>query len=95
MKEGITMDVLTIRQAFDALVFFLEGEYELAKSEYILDLLSNLMPSDDRTADPAYWGDWMKAVEKAVWPDTPEKQKMLQELIADQTNLVGVDQAWE
>ena len=39
------MDTLTIRQAFDALVFFLEGEYQLAKSDYILD--SNLMAADN------------------------------------------------
>lgn len=59
---------LTLEQAYRAMFYFLEHEYEMVKSDEIGGLLSSLsweIWSSRRPADPAAWGDWLCAVEKA------------------------------
>ncbi len=90
------METLTIRQAYDAMVLFLEHWYELTKSDDVALLLSGLNlawldPStgEQWTADPAFWDDWMKCVQKILFPDTLENRQMLEELVSDQANYLG------
>ena len=57
------MEQLSTEQAFAAMVLFLRGYWERGNSEEIGDILSGLMLlAEHRTADPAYWEDWMNAV---------------------------------
>lgn len=92
------METLTIRQAFDAMVCFLEDYYQRSKSDEIAAILSGLSllwldPSTGEkwTGDPAYWIDWMKCVQNILFPDTPENHRMLEKLVSDQTNKLGTD----
>ncbi len=92
------MESLTIRQAFDAMVQFLENWYHLTNSEDIGNLLSGLdlawrdpVSGERWTADPALWSDWMRSVQKILFPDTPENRQMIEALVADQQNYLGRD----
>jgi hypothetical protein len=88
------METLTIRQAFDAMVLFLERQYALDKSDEIGTLLSSLslqVWADDMTADPAAWDDWMESVQKVLMPDTPENRRLLEMLVSHRENLLGTD----
>ncbi len=59
------MKKLTVKQAFLAMVLFLEDFYEQTNSEDVGALLSSLIILDDgSTADPAMWNDWLKNVER-------------------------------
>lgn len=61
------MDRLTDKQAFQAMVLFLEGFYERTKSDDVGGLLGDLIIlKDGNTADPAAWDDWMKCVDKVL-----------------------------
>lgn len=61
------MTQLTEIQAYSAMYAFLENWYELSKSDELGALLGSmsLLP-DGQTADPAIWGDWLSAIEKAA-----------------------------
>jgi hypothetical protein len=88
------METLTIRQAFDAMVHFLERQYALDKSDEIGTLLSSLslqIWADDTTADPAAWDDWMESVQKVLMPDTPENRRLLEMLVSNRGNHLGTD----
>ena len=88
------METLTIRQAFDAMVHFLERQYALDKSDDIGTLLSSLslqIWADDTTADPAAWDDWMESVQKVLMPDTPENRRLLEMLVSNRGNHLGTD----
>lgn len=88
------METLTIRQAFDAMVHFLERQYALDKSDDIGTLLSSLslqIWADDMTADPAAWDDWMESVQKVLMPDTPENRRLLEMLVSHRGNRLGTD----
>ena len=60
---------LTLEQAFCAMFYFLEHEYELTKSEDIAIILSSLdwtvLSDNSGPPDPAAWDDWLEAVKKA------------------------------
>ncbi len=61
------MEKLTEKQAFKAMVLFLEGFYERTNSDDVGGLLSDLILLEDgSTADPAAWDDWMKCVHKLL-----------------------------
>ncbi|HAZ49460.1 MAG TPA: hypothetical protein DDW76_25155 [Cyanobacteria bacterium UBA11369] len=61
------MEKLTEKQAFAAMVLFLESFYERTQSDEIGGLLSDLLMSEDgTTADPAAWDDWMECVRKIL-----------------------------
>ena len=89
------MELLTIRQAFDAMFCYLDHYYQLDHSEVIGDLLSSLNVDNvfksGYTADPAEWTIWMQCVCRILWPDSPEKQTQLEALVADKGNLLGWD----
>jgi hypothetical protein len=62
------MALLTERQAFEAMVLFLEDYQERGPSEDVAILPSwmSLTPGDNATADPAIWFDWEKCVRKVL-----------------------------
>lgn len=61
------MAQLTERQAFDAMVRFLEGVYDRTQSDDIGGLLSDLLIAEtNETADPATWKDWMNSVQTVL-----------------------------
>lgn len=57
---------LTARQAFDAMINFLERYYEKTASNQINNLLSdmdmNTWGNGNETADPALWEDWIECI---------------------------------
>lgn len=60
---------LTIEQAYRAMFYFLEREYELTKSDELGGMLGSLswhIWKDGGPADPAAWQDWQDAVRKAM-----------------------------
>lgn len=61
------MENLTERQAFEAMVLFLEQVYERTESDDIAGLLSDLMlAADNQTADPAAWQDWLACLQRVT-----------------------------
>lgn len=59
------MNKLTEKQAFLAMVSFLENYYKQTKSDEIGALLGSLQLLDDGiTADPAMWDDWLKILQQ-------------------------------
>ena len=61
---------LTIEQAYRAMFYFLEQEYELTKSDELGGMLSSLSwkiwAGNHGPADPGAWQDWQEAVSKAL-----------------------------
>ena len=60
---------LTAKQAYRAMLNFLEQEYERTKSDDIAGLLSSLsweITGDAGPAGTGAWQDWMDAVKKAI-----------------------------
>ena len=60
------MNQLSEKEAYAAMFAFLEDRYEVTKSDDLGGLLGSMsfLPSG-KTADPAIWEDWCKAVSKA------------------------------
>ncbi|MFC4423191.1 hypothetical protein [Cupriavidus pampae] len=61
--------MLTIEQAYRAMAYFLEHEYEMTESDDLKAILGS--PSKDilrteRAMDPVAWLDWRDAVERAL-----------------------------
>lgn len=55
---------LESKQAFQAMVNYLEKYYERTKSDDIGSILSDLILLEDgTTADPAAWNDWKESVD--------------------------------
>ena len=61
---------LTIEQAYRAMFYFLEHEYQLTKSDELGGMLGSLSwqiwEGCHGPADPAAWEDWQDAVKKAL-----------------------------
>ena len=61
---------LTIEQAYRAMFYFLEQEYELTKSDELGGMLGSLSwgiwKDVAGPADPGAWEEWMEAVQKAL-----------------------------
>lgn len=60
---------LTIEQAYRAMFYFLEEEYERTKADELGGLLSSLsweITGGHGPADPGAWQDWQGAVQKAL-----------------------------
>ena len=58
---------LTEKEAFDAMMVFLEKFYESTKSDDVGALLGSMIILEDGgTADPAVWGEWLESVQKVV-----------------------------
>lgn len=70
-RKGIPMmnneKLLSIDEAYDAMVDYLEGYYSRGKSDDIAALLSGmLLFADGGSADPALMSDWHESVEKIL-----------------------------
>ena len=72
--------VLTVEQAYRAMLLFLKGENELSESMELDELLSQYaLKGEGKTVDPAAWQAWLKAVAQAStgapagnpWVDSP------------------------
>ena len=60
---------LTIEQAYRAMFYFLEHEYEITKSDELGGMLSSLsweIWAKAGPADPGAWEEWLEAVQKAL-----------------------------
>ena len=58
---------MTDKQAFEAMVNFLEHIYERTGSDDLGSLLGDLqMLEDGTTADPAAWQDWLNSVRQVT-----------------------------
>jgi hypothetical protein len=54
---------LTVEQAYQVMLAFLEREVELTESLDLADLLAGYKLGDDgQASDPALWDEWMEAV---------------------------------
>lgn len=65
---GASGNELTVEQAYRAMFYFLEREFELTGADEIGGLLSSLswkIWDQGGPADPAAWQDWLDAVDKA------------------------------
>jgi hypothetical protein len=61
------MITLTEKQAFRAMVLFLQNFYNRTQSDDVGSLLGELMFFEDgTTADPAAWQDWVESVEEIL-----------------------------
>ena len=59
------MNKLTEKQAYLALIEFLDYYYEQTQADEIGELLGSLqLLEDGKPADPAIWEDWLKSIEK-------------------------------
>lgn len=88
------MEKLTIRQAYDAMFYFLENYYEQTHSDDVASLLGDLSMdiwADGTPGDPAAWDDWLECVQKVLMPDTPENRQRLEQLVAHPANFLGTD----
>ena len=60
---------LTVEQAYRAMFYFLENEYELTKADELGGLLSSLswqIWESGGPADPGAWEEWQEAINKAL-----------------------------
>jgi hypothetical protein len=56
-------NMMTVEQAYRAMLAFLEREVELTESSDLADLVSEYkLGADGKTRDPALWEEWMEAV---------------------------------
>lgn len=63
------MKELTIEQAYKAMFYFLEDEYNATKSDELGGLLGSLSWEifvEPGPADPSAWEQWIEAVDKAL-----------------------------
>ena len=61
------MEQLTEKQAFVAMIEFLDNYYQQTKSDDIGALLGSLQVLEDgKPADPAMWHDWLECVKKTL-----------------------------
>ena len=59
-------NILTVEQAYRAMLVFLEREVELTESSDLADLVSEYkLGADGHSRDPAIWEEWLEAVAKA------------------------------
>jgi hypothetical protein len=66
-------NTMTVAQAYQVMLVFLEREVELTDSSDLADLMSEYRLGDDGQArDPAIWEEWMEAVGKVVGQDKPD-----------------------
>ncbi|CAG9267549.1 conserved hypothetical protein [Paraburkholderia unamae] len=67
--EMMSEPKLTIEQAYRAMFYFLEHEYDLTKADELGGMLSSLsweITGGHGPADPGAWQDWQEAVSKAL-----------------------------
>jgi hypothetical protein len=65
-------NMMTVEQAYRAMLAFLEREVELTESSDLADLVSEYkLGADGQTRDPALWEEWLGAVGKVLHPQKP------------------------
>lgn len=67
---------LTRREAFHAMVKFLEKQYQATNSDDIGSLLGGMDQEfwgNEKTFDPALWNDWVKVVEALLKEKSTKK----------------------
>jgi hypothetical protein len=65
-------NMLTVEQAYRAMLAFLRREVELTESSDLADLLSEYKLGDDgRARDPTLWEEWLEAVGKVLGQEKP------------------------
>lgn len=88
-----TTDVLSVRQAYNAMIALLTAYWQQTNSDDIASFLSEFAPNaaDDRWGggDPAAWWDWLAAVQRTVMPDSPEIVALIQETANSAEHYVG------
>lgn len=60
---------LTVEQAYRAMFYFLEHEYDLTKADELGGMLGSLsweITGGHGPADPGAWSEWLEAVQKAL-----------------------------
>jgi hypothetical protein len=58
---------VSTRQAYRAMLIFLERTYDLTRSDDLAGLLGGWqLKVDGETMDPAAWGDWLAAVHSVM-----------------------------
>jgi hypothetical protein len=65
MQTNDIPDVLTVRQAYRAMVVFLDAYWQRTHAEDVASLLGDLQFTETdtiSTADTAAWGDWLRSV---------------------------------
>lgn len=71
-------DKISVKAAYIAMYKFLENEYGLTNSDDIGGLLGGMsLLENGTTADPAAWGDWLRAIEQASDKDCDISLKIL------------------
>lgn len=61
------MNNLTEKQAFLAMIYFLEQYYQQTESDDVGALLGSLqLLEDGMTADPAMWDDWLGVINRTL-----------------------------
>lgn len=65
-KMNQEADLISIKDAYNAMFRYLENLYALTKSEDLGGFLGSMIILEDgKPADPAIWGDWLEAIESA------------------------------
>lgn len=69
-----TLPILTTDEAYQAMIAFLDAYWERGgrADDQIAMLLGAMAGGQGRTADPAMWGDWIKAIESTTDFKLPE-----------------------
>lgn len=63
----MTMQDLTVEEAYRAMIFYLENLYKLTNSDDLGSFLGGMsLTGDGSTMDPAAWQDWLDAVNAIV-----------------------------
>ena len=57
--------ILTSKEAYRAMYFFLDNLYQNTKSDDLGGFLGSMSLVEDFPADPALWEDWLIAIKKA------------------------------
>jgi hypothetical protein len=66
--------MLNEKEAYKAMVLFLEKYYSLSKSDDIGGLLGSMIILEDgKPVDSALWGDWIEAVNEIIREQYPIK----------------------
>ena len=68
---------ITEKQAYEALLYFLKGWYELTGEKDLTDILSGgEYWADAIPADPAFWMYWQEAVSKVISEGPPPLKRL-------------------
>ncbi|GER88989.1 hypothetical protein KDW_31510 [Dictyobacter vulcani] len=90
------MEKMTIKQAFQVMILYLDSYGQRINSEDIASLLGDLDTNiwdGDTTGDPAAWYDWMYCVQEVLLAEDKEARRIVELLITDERNKRGKDVA--